>query len=50
MINIVSMESLPVAALFFMKTYRDGGAGNFLGAALGEPIHEDAWIAVYRVR
>lgn len=33
MINIVSMESLPLAALFFMKTYRDGGAGNFLAAA-----------------
>jgi hypothetical protein len=33
MINIVSMESLPLAALFFMKTYREGGAGNFLAAA-----------------
>jgi hypothetical protein len=33
MINIVSMESLPLAALFFMKTYREGGTGNFLAAA-----------------
>ena len=33
MINIVSMESLPLAALFFMKTYRKGGVGNQLAAA-----------------
>jgi hypothetical protein len=33
MINIVSMESLPLAALFFLRTYRDGGIGNGLAAA-----------------
>ncbi|MDH3213226.1 MAG: hypothetical protein OEM05_12145 [Myxococcales bacterium] len=33
MINVVSMESLPLTALFFMKTYREGGAGNLAAAA-----------------
>jgi hypothetical protein len=33
MISAVSIESLPLAALFFMKAYRDGGAGNSLAAA-----------------
>lgn len=32
MINIASMESPPLAALFFMRTYRHGGPGNALGA------------------
>lgn len=38
MINIVSMESLPLTALFFMKTYREGGARNFLVAAMATAL------------
>ena len=38
MINIVSMESLPLAMLFLMKTYREGGTRNIVAAAMATAL------------